>query len=101
MIDKNITFVEMDNTQEFPDFILDPFDRENNLLEVKAFNYDAGPGFDIANFESYCDSVRIKPYRLNADYLIFFYSMNDTEIKIKNIWLKKSGKFLVLLALIH
>ena len=89
MIDKNITFVEMDNTQEFPDFILDPFDRENNLLEVKAFNYDAGPGFDIANFESYCDSVRIKPYRLNADYLIFGYSMNDTEIKIKNIWLKK------------
>ena len=89
MINKKIIFMEMDNTQEFPDFILDPLDRENNLLEVKAFNYNAGPGFDIANFESYCDSVRIKPYRLNADYLIFGYSMSESEIKIENIWLKK------------
>lgn len=53
MLDKNIMFMEMDNTQEFPDFILDPLDKENNLLEVKAFNYNASPGFDIANFESY------------------------------------------------
>ena len=89
MLDKNIVFMEMDNTQEFPDFILDPIDRENNLLEVKAFNYNAGPGFDIANFESYCDSVRKKPYRLNADYLIFGYSMTGAEIKIENIWIKK------------
>lgn len=89
MLDKNIIFMEMDNTQEFPDFILDPFDRENNLLEVKAFNYNASPGFDIANFESYCDSVRIRPYILDTDYLIFGYSMSGTEIKIENIWLKK------------
>lgn len=89
MLDKKIIFIEMDNTQEFPDFILDPLDRENNLLEVKAFNYNANPGFDIANFESYCDSVKIKPYRLNADYLIFGYSMTSAEIKIENIWLKK------------
>lgn len=89
MLDKNIVFMEMDNTQEFPDFILDPIDTESNLLEVKAFNYNADPGFDIANFESYCDSVRIKPYRLNADYLIFGYSMTGAEIKIENIWIKK------------
>ena len=89
MLDKKIIFIEMDNTQEFPDFILDPLDRENNLLEVKAFNYNANPGFDIANFESYCDSVKIKPYRLDADYLIFGYSMTSAEIKIENIWLKK------------
>ena len=32
MLDKKIIFIEMDNTQEFPDFILDPLDREKNLL---------------------------------------------------------------------
>lgn len=89
MLNKNIAFMEMDNTQEFPDFILDPLDKENNLLEVKAFRYTANPGFDIANFESYCDSIRIKPYRIYADYLIFGYSMTGSQIRIENMWLKK------------
>src|SRR5690606_7231965 len=46
--------------------------------------------FDIANYESYVSSVAEKPYRLNADYLIFGYSMNaDGVIAIKKLWLKK------------
>mgnify|MGYP002518777130 CR=1 FL=1 len=80
---------EPGNTQEFPDFYLSK-DKNKGLLEVKAFNYDAPPAFDIANFESYCESVSQKPYRLDADYLIFGYTMSESgEIKIKKIWLKK------------
>lgn len=92
----NIYFREPKNSQEFPDFFLS----ENegiNLLEVKAFNYSKTPAFDIANFESYCDSLKNKPYRLYADYIIFGYKMDQFEnISIEDIWLHKiweiSGK---------
>lgn len=89
MIHHEIYFTEPESTQVFPDFILDDDDMKNNLLEVKAFNYDASPAFDIANFESYCTSLSTKAYRLDADYLIFGYSMNNGLITIKDIWLKK------------
>lgn len=89
MIHNKIYFSEPESTQVFPDFILDDDDIKNNLLEVKAFNYDASPAFDIANFESYCTSLITKAYRLDADYLIFGYSMNGSTITIKDIWLKK------------
>lgn len=89
LITNNIYFREPLNTQEFPDFFLSDNDTKN-LLEVKAFHYSASPAFDIANFDSYCDSLKQKPYRLNADYLIFGYEMNDKgEISIKDIWLHK------------
>lgn len=89
MIHHKIYFTEPESTQVFPDFILDDNNMKNNLLEVKAFNYDASPAFDIANFESYCTSLVTKAYRLDADYLIFGYSMNNGTITIKDIWLKK------------
>ena len=50
--DNNIYFSQPLNTQEFPDFFLDNDSMEKNLLEVKSFNYDATPAFDIANFDS-------------------------------------------------
>lgn len=85
----NIFFLEPHNTQEFPDFFLSNFS-DKNLLEVKSFIYSRNPAFDIANFESYCDSVKNKPYRLDADYLIFGYEMSeDGNITIKDLWLKK------------
>jgi len=90
LIDNNIYFIEPLNTQEFPDFYLDDINPHQNMLEVKAFNYNATPAFDIANFESYCASVKVKPYRLDADYLIFGYLMNsDGLIHIRKLWLKK------------
>ncbi|MBQ5561943.1 MAG: NgoBV family restriction endonuclease, partial [Clostridia bacterium] len=58
--------------------------------EVKSFNYDATPAFDIANFDSYCSSIKNKPYHLDADYLIFGYVMSDKgDITIKKLWLLK------------
>ena len=90
LIDNHIFFSEPHNTQEFPDFFLDDIAPHKHMLEVKAFNYSATPGFDIANFESYCSSVKDKPYRLDADYLIFGYEMSpDGDISIKKLWLKK------------
>ena len=85
----NIYFKEPGNTQQFPDFILSNIDPDNNYLEVKAFNYNASPGFDIANFESYCTSLLTAPNRINADYLIFGYSMVGSVIRIERVWLKK------------
>lgn len=85
----NFYFREPNNTQEFPDFFLSDNDF-SNLLEVKAFNYNNTPAFDIANFESYCESLISKPYRLHANYLIFGYEMDSLgNIYIKDIWLKK------------
>lgn len=90
LINKNIYESEPENTQTFPDFYLSKTNKENHMLEVKAFNYRATPAFDIANYESYVASVSEKPWRLDADYLIFGYIMeNNGEIKIKKIWLKK------------
>lgn len=86
----NIYFKEPKNTQEFPDFYLNDIDPYQNMLEVKAFNYNATPAFDIANFESYCSSVKVKPCRLDADYLIFGYLMSSNgSIHIHKLWLKK------------
>jgi len=78
------------NTQTPPDFYLNPDNREEDLLEVKAFNHSAGPAFDIANYRMYMDELIKKPYMLNADYLIFGYDMsNDGIVTVKDLWIKK------------
>lgn len=90
LLQNNIYFSEPANTQEFPDFFLDNIAPHQHMLEVKAFNYNATPAFDIANFESYCDSVKENPFQLDADYLIFGYTMSNTgDIIIKGLWLHK------------
>lgn len=90
MINNDIFFLEPSNTQAFPDFYLDEEIPPYPMLEVKAFNYDRTPAFDIANFGSYCTSVCKKPFILDADYLIFGYTMDDYgNISIERIWLHK------------
>jgi len=88
LLRNNYYFRIKNNTQEFPDFLLSENDN-SNMLEIKTFNADASPAFDIANFDSYCTSLLVKPERLDADYLILSYSMEKSELKINNIWLKK------------
>ncbi len=86
---KNIWYRTKSNTQEFPDFLLDESDQEN-LLEVKVFNNDASPNFDVANFLAYINSLTTNAYRLDAKYLIFGYTLNNNgDFQIKNIWLKE------------
>lgn len=83
---KNIEYTLAANTQEFPDFYLG-----GDMIEVKCFDQDRSPNFDVAAFRSYTKSLLTSPERLNAYYLIFSYSMDsDTfAITIKNIWLKR------------
>jgi len=73
-------------SQEFPDFYVG---EESALLEIKTYDANAGANFDIANFQSYCESLATNPERLNADYLIFAYVLNNGILSIRNIFLKK------------
>ncbi len=85
----NIAYATNTNTQMPPDIFLDPDDHTANLLEVKAFNYSATPGFDIADFKAYAREIVTSPYMLHTKYLIFGYSMSDDGVvTIKELWLK-------------
>jgi NgoBV restriction endonuclease. len=86
---EKIEFEENPNSQVFPDFYLDKQNKKLGLLEVKSFDWDRGPGFDLANFDAYCNSLLTSAYRLDSDYLIFAYQMNGSELSIKNVWVKK------------
>lgn len=88
-VKENVVFEENTNSQVFPDFYLNPDNKEIDLLEVKTFDWDRGPGFDLANFDSYCNSLLSSAYRLDSDYLIFAYQMTGSELIIKNVWVKK------------
>ncbi len=78
------------NTQMPPDFYLDTENKTKELLEVKAFNYDKSPGFDIADFNAYQSEIIDQPFMLNTQYLIFGYQMQeDGFVVIKKLWLQK------------
>lgn len=83
---QNIMFSKPDNSQDWPDLILG----NGEDLEIKVFNYDASPAFDLGNFRSYVDSLVEFPKRLFDKHLVFGYSSDvDTGlISIKGIWLK-------------
>ncbi|SNB27710.1 Type-2 restriction enzyme NlaIV [Flavobacterium psychrophilum] len=89
MMKEKVEFEENTNSQIFPDFYLDKQNQKLGLLEVKSFDWDRGPGFDLANFDSYCNSLTVNSYRLDSDYLIFAYQMKGSVITIKNVYLKK------------
>jgi len=84
MTSKNIKHSSPENSQTWPDFYLDG----NIHLEVKSFNYQEGPGFDIANFSSYIRSLTEQSERLNDSYLIFGYIFDGNNLSIKEYWLK-------------
>jgi type II restriction enzyme len=89
MTRSNISYRKPSNTQEFPDFLLHRRSNEIDLLEIKLFDYDRSPNFDVANFDSYQRSLLTNAYRLDADYLIFGYRLNNTGFSIADFWLKK------------
>ena len=85
-----IEYALNDNTQMPPDFYLNPENKTEELMEIKAFNYKAGPGFDIADFRMYEQEIAQKPWMLHVTYLIFGYEMSDNGIvTIKKVWKKK------------
>lgn len=77
------------NSQMPPDIFLNTEDHTKSLLEVKAFNYEASPGFDIADFKSYQKEIIREPWMLHTKYIIFGYAMDEAGIvTIKKLWLK-------------
>lgn len=87
---KGVEYALSDHSQMPPDFFLNKKDKTVDLLEVKAFNRKASPGFDIADFRMYADEIVSKPYMLDVDYLIFGYDMSeDGVVTIRDIWMKK------------
>lgn len=86
----NIEYALNDNTQMPPDFYLDLNDKKHNLLEIKAFNYESSPAFDIADFRMYEHEIASKPWMLDVTYLIFGYEMSDNgDVSIRQVWMKK------------
>jgi hypothetical protein len=86
---REIAYLPSDNPQLPPDFYLDPDDKHHSLLEVKAFNRDASPAFDLADFTGYAKAILKEPWELDTKYLIFGYNMSDEGIvTIKDLWIK-------------
>lgn len=79
------------NTQKKPDIYIKPGSRTEGLLEIKAFDYEASPNFDIADFKGIAKELLVRPFLIDTDVLIFGYKMDrDTgEVIIVDIWLKK------------
>jgi len=88
MSQNGIFYRNNENTQQPPDYYLGKSDH-SNLLEVKCFDYQKAPQFDVAQFDAFTRDVLIRPYRLDADYLIFGYELKDSILEIKDLWLKK------------
>lgn len=86
----DISYETPENTQEFPDFIINPHTQNTQYLEVKSWYGPASPAFDIANFESYIATTLVNPNKIDADYLIFKYNvLKDHTIIIEDVFLKK------------
>ena len=86
-----IDFVENPLPQRPPDIYLNPGNLRSDWLEIKAFNRNDSPRFSIAAFNFFLEDTIRRPWHLDADYLIFGYTMNTEtgDLKIKDLWLKK------------
>lgn len=73
------------HSQTWPDFILP----DGKHLEFKAFDGNASPNFDLANFDAYTRSLLTNAERLDTDHLVFAYSLNKNQVKITEFWVKK------------
>lgn len=75
------------HTQSWPDFILS----DGSHLEVKTFDSEASPNFDVANFDAFVRSLwNGDVHRLDTLHLVFSYITNPQTgaISINNYWLK-------------
>lgn len=89
---RDVDFVPNPNSQMPPDIFLDSDNLTHNLLEVKAFNREGSPGFDIADFKAFVNELIEKPYHIDTDFIIFGYIMDKEtgDVIVKDLWLKKN-----------
>lgn len=87
LISKDLTWEMGAHSQSWPDFILS----DGTHLEVKTFDSEAGPNFDLANFDAFIRSLWDGNVgRLDTPHLVFSYISNpDTGvITIDDFWVK-------------
>jgi hypothetical protein len=72
-------------TQTFPDYFIGV---PPQPLEIKNFNFDANPAFDVADFYAFIETLPDNIEKLYADYIIFGYCLNQTTgaLSIPKIW---------------
>lgn len=75
------------HTQQFPDFTAN-IDGKKYDMEVKCWNANNSPAFDLANFDGFYREIYKDPRKLNAKYLIFGYKPTTHGFIIDNIYLK-------------
>lgn len=88
-----VTLTPTEETQKFPDFVAH-FEGGSYDVEVKAWNVNASPAFDIANFYSFIDTTYEHPEKLNAVYFILGYEPrreDDLErgFVVRNVYMKR------------
>src|SRR5699024_7815981 len=88
--DNGLEMQENPYSQKFPDFIAS-LGGEEHAMEVKCWNGNNSPSFDLANFDGFYRAIYENPMMLNAKYLIFSYEPTKhgfiiTDIFLKNIW---------------
>jgi hypothetical protein len=85
--DNGIKLEKGEHSQQFPDFTA-IIDGERHDMEVKCWNYQNAPAFDIANFDGFYREIFADPSKLYAKYLIFGYTPTKHGFQIDNIYLK-------------
>ena len=85
--DNGLKLETNNKTQSFPDFTANINGKKYDM-EVKCWNYDNAPAFDIANFDGFYREIYLCPKKLYAKYLIFGYKPIKHGFTIENIYLK-------------
>lgn len=79
-----------EQSQTFPDFFIETKNGEEKV-ELKSFDFEKSPNFDIANFDSYCKKVYEDPSILSANYIILGYKLDEVNkcFTIEQVFSKK------------
>jgi len=75
------------SSQTFPDFTANINGKKYDM-EIKCWNYNNNPAFDISNFDGFYREIYNSPAKLYAKYLIFGYSPTTHGFKVENIYHK-------------
>lgn len=85
--DNGLNLTPNKHTQAFPDFMAH-FKEQDIPMDIKCWNYDAQPAFDIANFDSFYRTTYTDPEKITAKYLVIGYKPNKHGFKIEYVDLK-------------
>ena len=77
-------------SQKFPDYFVPEDSGNKSLLDIKSFNIKENPAFDMADAYAFLEMLLNDISKIDANYIIFGYSLDDKgNLIIENIWCKK------------